>query len=253
MSHEPKGGRASAGSLKSEERVRRAVAVSRERLAYTQQRRRLRASDDVSAPVHLATRQYIAEYLIGEPPQRAAALIDTGNNLICIQCGTACGLEACAKQDLPYYNLSRSSSFAAVPCRARTAASYALPTACIFVPWTAAALSSAAMAPAASSGRSARGLHLPFRRGDAGLRVREPNAEHEGRPERCVQAHRARPRPHVAHLLHDRHNGLLLPPPTSATGASSHLFRSACTLNKLRVYDGFMRAAALSHVNSNGG
>jgi hypothetical protein len=52
----------------TEERVRRAVAVSRERLASTQQQRR--AFGDVSAPVHLATRQYIVEYLIGDPPQR---------------------------------------------------------------------------------------------------------------------------------------------------------------------------------------
>ncbi|KAE8782741.1 aspartic proteinase nepenthesin-1-like [Hordeum vulgare] len=100
----------------TEERVRRAVAVSRERLAYTQQQQQLRASGDMSAPVHLATRQYITEYLIGDPPQRAAALIDTGSNLIWTQCGTTCGLKACAKQDLPYYNLSRSSTFAAVPC-----------------------------------------------------------------------------------------------------------------------------------------
>ncbi|KAF7070741.1 hypothetical protein CFC21_076215 [Triticum aestivum] len=97
----------------TEERVRRAVAVSRERLASMQQQRGV--VGDVSAPVHLATRQYIAEYLIGDPPQRADALIDTGSNLIWTQCATTC-LKACAKQDLPYYNLSSSASFAPVPC-----------------------------------------------------------------------------------------------------------------------------------------
>ena len=97
----------------TEERVRRAVAVSRERLASTQQQRG--AFGDVSAPVHLVTRQYIAEYLIGDPPQRAEALIDTGSDLIWTQCATTC-LKACAKQDLPYYNLSLSASFTPVPC-----------------------------------------------------------------------------------------------------------------------------------------
>ncbi|VAI13624.1 unnamed protein product [Triticum turgidum subsp. durum] len=97
----------------TEERVRRAVALSRERLASMQQQRG--AVGDVSAPVHLATRQYIAEYLIGDPPQRADALIDTGSNLIWTQCATTC-LKACAKQDLPYYNLSSSASFAPVSC-----------------------------------------------------------------------------------------------------------------------------------------
>ncbi|VAI27947.1 unnamed protein product [Triticum turgidum subsp. durum] len=99
----------------TEERVRRAVSVSRERRASTQQQQQRRAFGDVSAPVHLATRQYIAEYLIGDPPQRSDALIDTGSNLIWTQCATTC-LKACAKQDLPYYNLSSSASFAPVPC-----------------------------------------------------------------------------------------------------------------------------------------
>ncbi|OEL36229.1 Aspartic proteinase nepenthesin-1 [Dichanthelium oligosanthes] len=75
----------------------------------------------VSAPVHWATRQYIAEYMVGDPPQRAEALIDTGSDLIWTQCAT-CLRKVCARQDLPYFNASASGSFAPVPCRDRACA-----------------------------------------------------------------------------------------------------------------------------------
>ncbi|KAF8666904.1 hypothetical protein HU200_053432 [Digitaria exilis] len=38
--------------------------------------------DDATAPVHWATTQYIAEYLIGNPAQQAETIIDTGSNLV---------------------------------------------------------------------------------------------------------------------------------------------------------------------------
>ncbi|CAN6311708.1 unnamed protein product [Urochloa humidicola] len=104
------------GSYTAEERVRRAVAGSRQRLAS------MRAgSGGVSAPVHWATQQYIAEYTVGSPPQRAEALIDTGSDLIWTQ-STACLRKVCARQDLPYFNASASGTFAAVPCRDRACA-----------------------------------------------------------------------------------------------------------------------------------
>ncbi|RLN30137.1 aspartic proteinase nepenthesin-1-like [Panicum miliaceum] len=103
------------GSYTAEERVRRAVAASRQRLAS------MRASGGVSAPVHWSTRQYIAEYLVGDPPQRAEAIIDTGSDLIWTQ-STACLRKVCARQDLPYFNASASGSFAPVPCRDRARA-----------------------------------------------------------------------------------------------------------------------------------
>ncbi|KAI5001304.1 hypothetical protein ZWY2020_025954 [Hordeum vulgare] len=54
--------------------------------------------------------------MIGDPPQRAEALIDTGSDLIWTQCST-CGLKgSCVKQGLPYYNASKSDSFHPVPC-----------------------------------------------------------------------------------------------------------------------------------------
>lgn len=101
------------GGYTTEERVLRAVAVSRQQ---QQQRLMAGAEDDVSAQVHRATRQYIASYLIGSPPQRAEALIDTGSDLIWTQCATTCLPKSCAKQGLPYYNLSQSSTFVPVPC-----------------------------------------------------------------------------------------------------------------------------------------
>ncbi|CAL4968244.1 unnamed protein product [Urochloa decumbens] len=105
------------GSYTAEERVRRAVAVSRQRLASM----RASGGGGVSAPVHWATRQYIAEYLVGDPPQRAEALIDTGSDLIWTQ-STACLRKVCERQDLPYFNASASGSFAPVPCRDRACA-----------------------------------------------------------------------------------------------------------------------------------
>ncbi|RCV07301.1 hypothetical protein SETIT_1G232800v2 [Setaria italica] len=105
------------GSYTTEERVQRAVAVTQQRLASM----RASGGGGVSAPVHWATRQYIAEYLIGDPPQRVEALIDTGSDLIWTQ-STACLRKSCERQDLPYFNASASGSFAPVPCRDRACA-----------------------------------------------------------------------------------------------------------------------------------
>ena len=108
------------GNYTAPERVRRAIALSRQiNLAST--RAAGAAGGGVSAPVHWATRQYIAEYMVGDPPQRAEALIDTGSNLIWTQC-TACLRKVCVRQDLPYFNASASSSFAPVPCQDKACA-----------------------------------------------------------------------------------------------------------------------------------
>ncbi|VAH85233.1 unnamed protein product [Triticum turgidum subsp. durum] len=95
------------GNYTVAERVQRAMASSRQRLA---------SFVDVSAPVHWNTSQYIAEYLIGNPPQRAEALIDTGSDLIWTQCSTCSLKGSCVMQGLPYYNASKSDSFHPVPC-----------------------------------------------------------------------------------------------------------------------------------------
>ncbi|XP_051210551.1 aspartic proteinase nepenthesin-1-like [Lolium perenne] len=96
------------GSYTMAERVQRAMASTRQRMASI-------AAADVSAPVHWNTTQYIAEYLIGTPSQRAEALIDTGSDLIWTQCST-CLQGSCVKQGLPFYNASMSNTFHPVPC-----------------------------------------------------------------------------------------------------------------------------------------
>uniref|UniRef100_J3NEJ7 Peptidase A1 domain-containing protein n=1 Tax=Oryza brachyantha TaxID=4533 RepID=J3NEJ7_ORYBR len=52
---------------------------------------------------------------------RAEALVDTGSDLVWTQCST-CLRRVCAKQTLPYYNSSASSSFAPVPCKEKLCA-----------------------------------------------------------------------------------------------------------------------------------
>nr|AJC64141.1 aspartic proteinase nepenthesin-1-like protein [Thinopyrum intermedium] len=98
------------GNYTMAELVRRAVDRSRQRLAM------IAAGHDVSAPVHWAQSQYIAEYLIGNPPQRAEALIDTGSSLIWTQCSTCTLGGNCFQQNLPRYDPSQSSSAQHVAC-----------------------------------------------------------------------------------------------------------------------------------------
>uniref|UniRef100_A0A0E0L1V5 Peptidase A1 domain-containing protein n=1 Tax=Oryza punctata TaxID=4537 RepID=A0A0E0L1V5_ORYPU len=98
------------------ERVRRAT----ERTHH----RRLQASSTaagggVAAPLRWSGKtQYIANYSIGDPPQPAEAIVDTGSDLIWTQCST-CVLPAasgCFPQNLPYYNSSLSRTVRVVPC-----------------------------------------------------------------------------------------------------------------------------------------
>ncbi|KAJ1265926.1 hypothetical protein BS78_08G110900 [Paspalum vaginatum] len=88
-----------------DERMRRATARTNRRLA---------SMGDVTAPVHWAEMQYIAEYLIGDPPQRAEAIIDTGSNLIWTQCSSC--RPGCFSQNLPYYDPSLSRTAQPVAC-----------------------------------------------------------------------------------------------------------------------------------------
>ncbi|OEL31709.1 Aspartic proteinase nepenthesin-1 [Dichanthelium oligosanthes] len=93
-------------NLTVEERMRRAMARTQHRLV---------ASMDGTAPIHWATSQYIAEYRIGDPPQQAEAIIDTGSNLVWTQC-SGCQPNNCFSQNLPNYDPSQSSTAQAVAC-----------------------------------------------------------------------------------------------------------------------------------------
>ncbi|ONM33262.1 aspartic proteinase nepenthesin-1 [Zea mays] len=90
----------------TEERMRRATERTHRRLA---------SMGEASAPVHWAESQYIAEYLIGDPPQQAEAIIDTGSNLIWTQCST-CQPAGCFSQNLSFYDPSRSRTARPVAC-----------------------------------------------------------------------------------------------------------------------------------------
>jgi hypothetical protein len=95
-----------------EERMRRAMARST--------RHPLVASTDAvssAPPVHWVTSQYIAEYLIGDPPQRAEAIIDSGSNLVWTQCsGCRSSSTGCFSQGLSTYDPSRSRTAQPVAC-----------------------------------------------------------------------------------------------------------------------------------------
>lgn len=107
------------GNYTAEELVRRAVAAGKQRLAFLDAA--MAGGGDgggVGAPVRWATLQYVAEYLIGDPPQRAEAIVDTGSNLVWTQCTDclAAVADPCFEQHLPLYNYSASRSTKPVPC-----------------------------------------------------------------------------------------------------------------------------------------
>ncbi|PUZ67431.1 hypothetical protein GQ55_3G433200 [Panicum hallii var. hallii] len=88
----------------------------RMRRAAERTQRRLASMGGVTAPVRWGgASQYIAAYLIGDPPQRAEAIIDTGSNLVWTQC-SLCRPAGCFRQNLPYYNPARSRTDRAVAC-----------------------------------------------------------------------------------------------------------------------------------------
>ncbi|CAN6356590.1 unnamed protein product [Urochloa humidicola] len=106
------------GNFTAEERLRRATERTQRRLASMGTG--IGGGAGVAAPVRWSETQYLAAYLIGDPPQRAEAAIDTGSDLIWTQCAE-CRLipgGGCFPQSLPYYNSSRSRTARPVPCAA---------------------------------------------------------------------------------------------------------------------------------------
>uniref|UniRef100_I1PRC4 Peptidase A1 domain-containing protein n=1 Tax=Oryza glaberrima TaxID=4538 RepID=I1PRC4_ORYGL len=106
---------AKGGRYTTTERARRAVDRSRRRLAASMSST---GHGDVRAPVQRAQGEYFTEYLIGDPPQRAEAIVDTGSNLVWTQCTDclAAVADPCFEQHLPLYNYSASRSTKPVPC-----------------------------------------------------------------------------------------------------------------------------------------
>ncbi|KAK3136806.1 hypothetical protein QOZ80_5BG0442720 [Eleusine coracana subsp. coracana] len=83
----------------TEERMRRA-------------HRRLLQSTTSRSP-RLLENQYIAELLIGDPPQKAEVLVDTGSSLVWTQ-NDACSV--CFRQNLPRYDPTRSRTAGTLAC-----------------------------------------------------------------------------------------------------------------------------------------
>lgn len=106
---------AKEGRYTTTERARRAVDRSRRRLAAFMSSA---GHGDVRAPVQRAQGEYFTEYLIGDPPQRAEAIVDTGSNLVWTQCTDclAAVADRCFEQHLPLYNYSASRSAKPVQC-----------------------------------------------------------------------------------------------------------------------------------------
>lgn len=105
---------AKGGRYTTTERARRAVDRSRRRLAASMSSA---GHSDVRAPVQRAQGEYFTEYLIGDPPQHAEAIVDTGSNLVWTQCTDCLAVaDRCFKQHLPLYNYSASRSAKPVPC-----------------------------------------------------------------------------------------------------------------------------------------
>jgi hypothetical protein len=100
----------------------------RMRRATERTRRRLASAGGVTAPVRRAEPHYVAEFLIGDPPQRTEAIVESGSNLVWTQC-SACS-PYCFDQTLPRYNMSASRTAALVPCNDSACALGKLQTQC---------------------------------------------------------------------------------------------------------------------------
>ncbi|TVU49682.1 hypothetical protein EJB05_01008, partial [Eragrostis curvula] len=83
-----------------EERMRSATERTHRRLASTK-------------PARLYENQYIVDYLIGDPLQKAEALLDTASNLVWTQ-RASCSV--CFRQDLPLYDPSASRAARNLTC-----------------------------------------------------------------------------------------------------------------------------------------
>ncbi|CAL5012948.1 unnamed protein product [Urochloa decumbens] len=97
--------------------IREAVRSSKARRAWNAARACRRGGGAISSPdvpvSSLGNSTYTISISVGTPPQRHTLLIDTGSDLVWIQCKTVGG--AATATD-PLYDPDKSSSFATVPC-----------------------------------------------------------------------------------------------------------------------------------------
>lgn len=74
------------------------------------------AGDQVRAPVHVGSGEYLVNLAIGTPPVPFTAILDTGSDLIWTQCKPC---SKCYKQPTPIFDPSRSSSYSKLPCSSK--------------------------------------------------------------------------------------------------------------------------------------
>ena len=65
------------------------------------------------SPVNGTTGEYVMKISLGTPPQERIAIVDTGSDLVWLQC--QCGSN-CVMQPDPLFDPTASTSYSAVPC-----------------------------------------------------------------------------------------------------------------------------------------
>ncbi|WVZ03670.1 hypothetical protein V8G54_024476 [Vigna mungo] len=70
-------------------------------------------SNDVDGTVTPASGEYLVNYSVGTPPVQILGIVDTGSNLIWMQCQPC---RNCYKQDKPIFNPSTSRTYSTMPC-----------------------------------------------------------------------------------------------------------------------------------------
>lgn len=83
---------------------------------------------DFTSPVvsgsTLGSGQYFVDFFLGTPPQKFSLIVDSGSDLLWVQCSPC---RQCYAQDSPLYSPANSSTFAPVPC---------LSSECLLIPAT---------------------------------------------------------------------------------------------------------------------
>ncbi|WVZ02856.1 hypothetical protein V8G54_023662 [Vigna mungo] len=70
-------------------------------------------SNDVDGTVTPANGEFLVNYSVGTPPVQILGIVDTGSNLIWMQCQPC---RNCYKQDKPIFNPSTSRTYSTIPC-----------------------------------------------------------------------------------------------------------------------------------------
>ncbi|GAB4835495.1 hypothetical protein Ancab_000404 [Ancistrocladus abbreviatus] len=96
------------------ERIRRAIMRGKNRLQMLKARRR--GSLSVLAPVYAGNGEFLMKLAIGTPRRYFSAIMDTGSDLIWIQC-LPC--ELCFNQSTPIFDPKKSSSFSKLSCSSK--------------------------------------------------------------------------------------------------------------------------------------